>query len=75
MRRVDQLLAKAYNIVMFADFLTYVHLHWQDNVIASALWAVPGYFWSRRHFAKIHKHNAEQTARIKLLHKHIKELR
>ena len=36
------------------NILQYAHMHWQDNVIASAIWAIPGYFWGRHHVKKIH---------------------
>lgn len=43
--------------------------HWPEggvwsNIVASALWAIPGYFWGRYHFKKIHRAHTK-------IHKHL----
>lgn len=45
--------------------ISYFHNHLQDNVLASAVWAVPGYLWGRYHLKKIHRRQIEHHLQLK----------
>ncbi len=49
----------------------YAHNHWQDNVLASAIWAIPAYLWGRYHLKRIHLHLSKQDDHVKAIHEHL----
>ncbi len=53
-------------------------IHWLvaqvwPNIVASALWAVPGYFWGRHHMKRLHSRLDYNDAKLKKIHKDIKD--
>lgn len=58
----------------FETIWQYIHQHWQDNVIAGAIWATLGYLYGRFHVKRLHGHLDNQDIKAEAMHKHIREI-